>query len=453
MPVKHYRYGRTHAMKEPPQTTHLLKIGRDGRKPGAKYPTPIRLAGFLAVHNTNVQGDTKPVDYEAMRRLGYDEARVNKGIELGFKANDGEHLPNSLDFILPASAEYDEEEQFWLFPDTFDAEYSVLHHKDCPTCFCRGNGETASRYDIQTGQRHQITCNPYGKEGVPPEEWCEYSRPEESPCKIHYWLVVRPIFLDPRGCYLPLLDAQDARFLFQSTSELGSIGVSAKMQKLAQRLKGDTAEIMGTIRFSKRRKRKPNGEMGLVPNVWIEFNEDQVRDREVNGRRILYLTGGRQSRALDNAQRVIDVEPVASQPALPPPVQKSSKPAPAPTPAPSRAGDDPWAKERIVAQEINECIIAFADDEHPPADVLEWFSGGCLGKKGVRDTDELFQFEYERPDLHSVAMTRLNDTFKRIQQGEHDPPWKPRGAAPTPTPAPEITIEPTEPRESDIGDR
>jgi hypothetical protein len=282
--MKRRRYQRE---KRTAAATHIIKTGVSGER------FPRRLNGFLICRNTLDANSKKQIDYGAMEALGYSKADVEKGIELGVKAEPGKYLPSSLHFILPSNVSRDEsgdwnfkgvynETLFSMFEKGGDGKYI---QRDLPFCISE-DGVTASRLDERSNTRHKIACNPMGCD-VPPEQWCEVSACGDCKPKVKVFLSlyreegekVEP--LDPSLGY-------SATYMFETSSDMFGTAVQDALTSAADILDGRIGHILGVLTVGKRNTLK-NGKTVVAPVYTLTLDQGCIQQRynELSGRTLI----------------------------------------------------------------------------------------------------------------------------------------------------------------------
>lgn len=320
----------------PAGNTHVLKIGFNKRwQSNGKWRNGMgRLRGFVVFHDREQDG-TKPVDIAlttaliqslvrhcpdhraacvaAAARLkivlrqdgevpiltaAYTEALLNEHFAKELKMPDFE-LPSRVEFLLCGAAKKKANGE-WDFPSTFDSQRSLFRIGKCPSGFCSGNGETASRWQPD-GTRRTVPCNPFRSVGVPPEDWCKFSLPatkespvivevageqiklEATPCQGKGWMVLWIGVRDERNRLVPLSRIEGARYLVTTGSERGYELIGKVMKEAADRLDGDVGGIPGMLVFAMKNRAKPHHVGGGVsPNqqLFFSLSELEISRRE-----------------------------------------------------------------------------------------------------------------------------------------------------------------------------
>lgn len=276
--IKKRRYGRTSDTANSSGATHVIKIGfnagtSDRVKPG-------KFAGFVIYRDTLDQNNTPVIDFDAMKLLGSTPEQIDEAKKAGFK---GEGLiPQQLRFILMGDA-VKLEDGSWAYPGTYNEAYECYNKIGL---WCQGDGEHATR-KMEDGSKRQIPCNPYGKEGVDPSEFCEHSGPG-CPCKLHFRLVVCLYGIDDQGNrFLVSTDlGRQARYRFDSTSEYGSMGTLDALDSASERLNGRINGITGTLTFQRKGRRTGNEKFAksIVGHVLFALDEEAIMAREAEFR-------------------------------------------------------------------------------------------------------------------------------------------------------------------------
>jgi len=208
----------------------------------------------------------------AMARLGLSEAEVRDALRNGFK-HDG--LPRELHFIIMGDADRDEHGD-WLYPQSLSAGYEAY---DKTGRFCRGDGENARRKQ-KDGSDAQIQCNPYGKEGVDPCDFCPFSGPGK-PCKVHARLSVC-LYVKRPGQKDELLSPRlgmQGRWRWDTSSEYAEMDGLDAFDKAANRVQGRINGLTGMLVFSRKGRRTGDG-AAVVGHVAIMIDEESILRRE-----------------------------------------------------------------------------------------------------------------------------------------------------------------------------
>jgi hypothetical protein len=276
MRIKHRKYGREVQNGFSSGATHVIKIGFDRRRIGAKnpkhgdkYPIPGKLPGFILCRDTVDKTGFPVIDFEAMKRLGV----MPEQIEQAMRADDTAQglLPTTLNFLIMADAEITADGT-WFYPGVFSEEYACW---DKNGLFCIGNGDHAMRKQ-NDGTKKKIICNPVGKDGVPAHDLCQESC--SKLCKAHTRVIVCLYYDGPDGKPVPVVD-WEARFRFDTTSEYCPIRISEVLDKAARKLGGRIALLRGTLSFAVQPKRTGEGKAN-VQQVHFALSQHDIAMRE-----------------------------------------------------------------------------------------------------------------------------------------------------------------------------
>jgi hypothetical protein len=270
--IRNRKYGRKADSSFGGSASHILKIGWDIRARGAERPQPQRLAGFIVCRNSIDPDGGLVIDMKAMRRLGdYTPEGITAAIKAGVKAP-ANLLPHSIAVLIPNDAVRDADGA-WTFPSVLAEEYACF---DRSGLFCSGNGQEAERRQADHTRR-KLACNPVGKSGVEPKDFCEFS--VKKLCHAHSRLTVIALYTAADGNLHPLADIADARFRLDTASEYGAMRMTEALSLAAERLNGKIAGLTGTLTVGIERKRHEGG-VGITPQIHLILNEVQIRQRE-----------------------------------------------------------------------------------------------------------------------------------------------------------------------------
>jgi len=301
-----YKYGQERHSSTAGNESHIIKIGISKTPNGDKFLSPT--VGFFIVHDTVGVGTSFPVDYDAMAALGYDKEQVTNALTKGRNATAGS-LPDSIEFRIISDARRDADGD-WDFSGIAVASYQAWHTTGiidpewkasggvCNGLFCKGDGDVYVRKQPD-GTVRRGACNPYGKDGVAPQDFCPYSRPGgKSPCKLKGTLSLAlckrtaPTKESPTGELVPLIPSYAAKARYETSSARNMMTVFKALREAAIALNGNLNGLYGVIQFYTHKDVVPSdpgkvAQSGLVPHVRFSLNPWQISKRleEVNGER------------------------------------------------------------------------------------------------------------------------------------------------------------------------
>jgi hypothetical protein len=415
IPPEGRRYDRATVVAAAPGATHRICTGWKG---DAAHPS--KLGGIVITRNSlNGSGKGRPIDMQCMRRLGFDnEAEILKAIRAGTKAPPGS-LPDTLTIEIVSNPTWSETAG-WNIASIYDDDYS---DKGKGLGFrCRGNGVTAS--ELQKDMtRKIIQCNPIGKRGCLPQDYCIHS--VKGDCKCHLTFVCRLHYRESDGRWRPLSSIPGSLFVWKSTSEPSGVRIADAILKAAERLKVETptgfqgmlSGIKGTLAFnleSREYKGKDGRETAIMGGFSLLLDSDEIERREAliwaqaREMSIIRLTS-REPKALLAAPAEADEAPGLAAAEL-----ASAElddfddgfDAPEPNPAPNPAEDS--NPPRVHGEPSRGMAADQAEDSFP-------FDDAAPAKMTLKEIGTMFRAKFARAGLGAAAAKKL------IEDQDFDP--------------------------------
>ncbi len=263
--------------------THLIKIGWDlratsrPRNAEGKYPQPTRLPGFVIARNSvGPSGFGFDIAYDIMEKLGFSKEQIGNALVSDMRSIG--LLPATLHFVLKGNATRDPDGD-WEYPGTFTEARQCIT-TECPGIFCSGDGATARRAQPDRSTK-EIPCNPVGKDGVDPKDYCSYSVPDakgNKACKVATILMVQLIF--KRGDTWGPIGLPSDVFAVKTGSKDADINFGSVLDAAANRLDGWITRLPGTLYFTVQRRNSATSRQTPTPQIIMTLDEASICHRE-----------------------------------------------------------------------------------------------------------------------------------------------------------------------------